>query len=80
MLNGNDTDRARDALCSLPADMPRDQWVKIGMAAHAAGLSSDDFDKWSAQADSYNAQACRATWRSFKAGKGVGAATLFGMA
>ena len=81
MLNGNDADRARNALYSIPADLPRDQWVKAGMAAHAAGLSFDDFDKWSATTDTYNAQACRATFRSFKtAPGGVGAGALFGMA
>jgi hypothetical protein len=77
----NDTDRARDALHSIPADLPRDGWVKAGMAAHAAGLGFDDFDNWSAPAGNYNAQACRATWRSFKtAPGGVGAGALFGMA
>lgn len=77
----NDTDRARDALHSIPADLPRDGWVKAGMAAHAAGLGFDDFDNWSATAGNYNAQACRATWRSFKtAPGGVGAGALFGMA
>ncbi len=81
MLNGHNPDRARDALHSIPPDLPRDQWVKAGMAAHAAGLTFDDFDTWSAQADSYNAQACRATFRSFKtAPGGVGAGALFGMA
>lgn len=81
MLNGHNPDRARDALHSIPADCDRPTWVKIGMAFHAAGGRFDDFDQWSAQADSYNAQACRATWRSFKtAPGGVGAGALFGMA
>ena len=77
----NDTERARDALFSTPADVPRDKWVKIGMAFHAAGGDFETFNTWSAQAESYNAQACRATWRSFKtAPGGVGAGTLFGIA
>lgn len=81
MLNGNDTARARDALHSIPADLPRDQWVKVGMAFHAAGGGFDDFDQWSAQADNYNAQACRATFRSFKTTTGgVGEGALFGKA
>ena len=80
-MQATDTDRARDALHSIPPDLPRDQWVKAGMAAHAAGLGLDDFDTWSAQADTYNAQACRATFRSFKTSPGgVGAGALFGMA
>lgn len=81
MVNGHNLDRARDALYTLPPDLPRDAWVKTGMAAHAAGLSFDDFDQWSAPAGNYNAQAARATWRSFKAAPGgVGAGALFGMA
>jgi hypothetical protein len=80
-MQANDTDRARDALYSIPSDLPRDQWVKAGMAFHAAGGGFDDFNQWSAQADTYNAQACRATFRSFKtAPGGVGAGALFGMA
>lgn len=81
MLNGHDTDRARDALHSIPPDLSRDAWVKAGMAAHAAGLSFDDFDQWSAPAGNYDAQACKATWRSFRdAPGGVTAGALFGMA
>ena len=34
----DDIERARDALYAIPADLPRDDWVKAGMAAHAAGL------------------------------------------
>ena len=78
MLNRHD--RASDALHSIPPDLARDGWVKAGMAFHAAGGDLDTFDAWSASAPSYDAQACRSTWRSFKAGKGVGEATLFGMA
>jgi RecA-family ATPase len=81
MLNGHNTDRAHDALYSIPSDLPRDQWVKVGMAFHAAGGGFDDWNNWSAQADSYSAQTCRATWRSFKtAPGGVTAGALFGMA
>jgi hypothetical protein len=50
------------------------------MGFHAAGGDFDDFDQWSAEAESYNAQDCHATWRSFKSGKGIGAGTLFAMA
>lgn len=73
-------DRARDALQSIPPDLPRDEWVKAGMAAHAAGLAFDDFDQWSAGAGSYDARACRDTWRSFKPDKGIGPGTLYRMA
>ena len=32
-----DTERARDALHAIPPDLARDDWVKAGMAAQAAG-------------------------------------------
>jgi KaiC/GvpD/RAD55 family RecA-like ATPase len=80
-MQASDANRARDALYSIPPDLDRTAWVKVGMAAHAAGLDFADFDAWSAPAGNYNAQACRATWRSFKAAPGgVGAGSLFGMA
>lgn len=75
-----DTQKALDALHFIPADTDRDTWVRAGMAAHAAGLSFDDFDAWSAQAGNYDAAAARDTWRSFKDGKGIGAGTLYRMA
>jgi len=80
MHNGHDIDRARDALQSIPPDLPRDEWVRAGMAAHAAGLSLDEFDAWSAGAGNYDALAALDTWRSFKHGKGLGPGTLFKMA
>jgi len=57
----NDTDRVRDALHSIPPDCDRAAWVKTGMAYHAAGGDFDTFSEWSAQAPSYNAQACKAS-------------------
>lgn len=79
-MMATDTERARAALQAIPPDCDRDTWVRAGMAAHAAGLDFDAFDSWSAQADNYDARAARDTWRSFKAGKGVGAGTLHRMA
>jgi phage/plasmid primase-like uncharacterized protein len=60
--------------------VPRDEWVRAGMAAHAAGLPFDEFDAWSAGGGNYDARAARDTWRSFKDGKGLGPGTLFKMA
>ena len=74
------TQKALDALHFIPADTDRDTWVRTGMAAHAAGLSFEDFDAWSSSAGNYNTAAARDTWRSFKDGKGIGAGTLFRMA
>lgn len=75
-----DTERARDALLSIPPDLARDDWVKAGMAAQAAGLDFDAFNDWSAGAGNYDERAARDTWHSFKPGKGVGAGTLFKLA
>jgi len=75
-----DLDRARDALQAIPPDLPRDEWVRAGMAAQAAGLDFDAFNDWSAQAGNYDERAARDTWRSFKPGKGVGAGTLYRVA
>ena len=76
----HDTAKAIDALHAIPPDLPRDEWVKVGMGAHAAGVDFDTFDAWSAGAGNYDAAASRNTWRSIKPGKGVGAGTLFRVA
>lgn len=76
-----DPDRARDALNAIPPDISHDDWVRAGMAFHAAGGSFEDWDAWSAPAASYKAQTCRDTWKSFKdSSGGIGAGTLFHMA
>ena len=79
-FNGRDLDRARDALACIPPDLPRDEWVPVGMAAQAAGLGFADFNNWSAGAENYSERDALATWRSFKPGKGIGAGTLFKVA
>ncbi len=80
MILMTDTDRAIDALHAIPPDLPRDEWVKAGMAAQAAGVDFDAFNDWSAGAGNYNERDARDTWRSFKPGRGVGAGTLFKIA
>jgi putative DNA primase/helicase len=80
MLANTDPGRARDALHAIPPDLSREEWVRAGMAAQAAGLGFEDFDAWSAQAGNYDPRAARDTWRSFKPGKGVSAGTLYRMA
>lgn len=75
-----DIERARDALHAIPPDLARDDWVRAGMAAQAAGLDFDAFNDWSAGAGNYDERAARDTWHSFKPGKGVGAGTLYKLA
>ncbi len=77
----NDLDRAADALNYLPAGCPRDEWVRAGMGAKAAGLGFEDFHTWSQSGGNYaNENECRTVWKSFSDSGGVTAATLFGMA
>ncbi len=75
-----ETDRARDALQIIDAGCTREEWVKVGMAAKAAGLSFDEFNNWSESGGNYKGESdCRAVWESFKDG-GITAASLFGIA
>lgn len=72
--------RALGALQSLDAGCEREQWVRIGMAAKAAGLALEDFIEWSAGASNYaGEQDCRQAWQSFSDGP-VKAGTLFSVA
>jgi KaiC/GvpD/RAD55 family RecA-like ATPase len=73
-------DRALSALQALDPGCEREQWVRIGMAAKAAGLTLDDFSQWSAGAANYaGEQDCRQVWQSFSDGP-VKSGTLYGMA
>jgi len=73
-------DRAREALQAIPPDLPREEWVRAGMAAHAAGIDFEEFDSWSAGGANYDQRAARDTWRSFKPDRGIGPGTLFELA
>jgi len=74
----------RAALAHIPANLPRDEWARVAMAIKSEypdGTGFDLFDQWSASdAERYNAQAVKATWRSVKAVGGVGIATLLHLA
>lgn len=76
----HETERARSALWSLDAGCSRPEWVRLGMAAKAAGLTFEDWHAWSETAGNYRNEAdCRSTWGSMK-GEGIGAGTLFAAA
>jgi putative DNA primase/helicase len=70
------------ALGCISADLPRDEWVILGMALKSelgeAGI--DLFDEWSARGESYKPADCKSTWRSFREGGATTIATLFHMA
>lgn len=73
----------RAALQFIPASLPRDEWARVGMAIKSEfpdGTGSDLFSDWSATADGHDLKATRSTWRSLKAGGGVGIGTLLHLA
>jgi putative DNA primase/helicase len=74
----------RQALAHVPAGLPRDEWARVGMAIKAEypdGTGLNLFDAWSASdGDRYDKKAVHSTWRSIKAGGGVGVATLLHLA
>ncbi|AOJ38489.1 helicase [Burkholderia lata] len=81
MMNGHDDARARDALFALDAGCARDEWVRVAMAAKAAGLPERDFLDWSATGANYGGEHdARSVWKSIKSDGGVGPGTLFKMA
>ena len=73
----------RSALQYVSANLPRDEWARVGMAIKSEfpdDTGRDLFNEWSATADSYDAKATGATWRSIKAGGGVSIGTLLHLA
>jgi hypothetical protein len=74
----SEVDRAASALFHLDPSCPREEWVKVGMAAKAAGLEFDDFHSWSEPAHNYPGEKdCRAAWNSFKEDGPITASTLY---
>jgi putative DNA primase/helicase len=70
-------ERVHSALSYLDAGCDRDTWIRIGMAAKAAGLSLADWILWCSSGSSYGGEReAAAVWRSFKK-SGIGAASLF---
>lgn len=74
----------RNALSFVPANLPRDEWARVGMAIKSeypdeTGLQL--FSDWSAASGGgFDAGAVGSTWRSIKAGGGVGVSTLLYLA
>lgn len=77
-------DLLRNALSFVPANLPRDEWARVGMAIKSeypdeTGLQL--FSDWSAASGGgFDAGAVGGTWRSIKAGGGVGVSTLLYLA
>lgn len=75
----DDVERALDALNFLEPPLDREEWVKLLMAAHDAGVSEDDARAWSERGENFDADDFRSTWRSIKPGK-ITVRTLFATA
>ncbi|WP_406867661.1 DUF927 domain-containing protein [Paraburkholderia fungorum] len=77
-----DRERVQLALSSIPSDLPRDDWWRVGAAIkHEFGDEGFDlFDAWSNSASSYDASAARDTWRSLDADGGIRIGSLFELA
>ena len=77
-----DRERVQLALSSIPSDLPRDEWWRIGAAIkHEFGDEGFDlFDAWSSSASSYEVSAARDTWRSLNADGGIRIGSLFELA
>lgn len=74
----DDIDRAVSALLAIDPGCPRDQWIKVGMAAKCAGISFEVFLAWCKDADNFGGEGdCRTAWRSFDVSGSITAATLF---
>ncbi len=73
----------RTALAHIPATLAREEWARVGMAIKSEypdDTGRELFETWSATAEGYSASDCRSTWRSIKAGGGVGIGTLLHLA
>jgi putative DNA primase/helicase len=75
----NDVSRIGAALACIPADLPRDEWMRVGAAlkSELGDEGFDLFDSWSQRGESYNAADVRSTWRSLSASGGITINTLF---
>ena len=71
-------DRARSAISAIPADLPRDDWHRIGRAGIAAGLDVEALVEWSRPAQNFKSeQDVRSAFKGITADGGTGAGTLF---
>ena len=71
-------DQIVSALDVLDPNAPRDDWVKIGMALKdELGESGREiFENWSRRGNNFDTRDFADTWRSIKAGRGVGIGSL----
>ena len=75
-------EKIEEALHTIPADLPRSEWVRVLMGLKTeGGDDAKELDqRWSERGEGYDAAAFDSTWRSIKATGGVGIGTVFGLA
>lgn len=76
-------DTTRQALAHIPANLPRDEWARVGMAIKSEFPDEGGYDlfaQWSETAPGFKASDCRTAWRSFKAGGSVTMGSLIHLA
>jgi phage/plasmid primase-like uncharacterized protein len=71
---------ARDALQSLPPDLPRDHWVTAMTAALGEGIAEETVRGWSAQGAKYTARTFNSTWKSIQKAYPLGIGALVNLA
>jgi hypothetical protein len=66
------------ALASISPDVCMDEWIRAGMALHAAGDSGERWDQWSRRGQKYREGEPAYKWTTFKqVPDGVGLGSLF---
>ena len=72
-------EEAETCLAYISPDVPYDEWVSVGMALNAHGVSSSVFENWSSGGTKYKPGEPLKKWASFN-GDGVNFGTLVEMA
>lgn len=83
MTHHHTHETTRQALAHIPANLPRDEWARVGMAIKSEFPDDGGYDlfaQWSETAPGFKASDCRTAWRSFKAGGSVTMGTLLHLA
>jgi putative DNA primase/helicase len=83
MTHQHTHETTRQALAHIPANLPRDEWTRVGMAINSEFPDDGGYDlffEWSATATDFKPSDCRTAWRSFKAGGSVTMGSLIHLA
>ncbi|WP_291939566.1 DUF927 domain-containing protein [Limnohabitans sp.] len=83
MTHHHTHETTRQALAHIPANLPRDEWARVGMAINSEFPDKGGYDlffEWSATAPDFKGGDCRTAWKSFKAGGPVTMGSLIHLA